>query len=155
MRRRNARSAVRALPLVGLLGAGFGLLACGSPPNDAIDVSPPAASSSGAGVACPTTPAPQGRGPVAVVDYADFLHFRGHDYLLNKRMHKEPKFVGSQIGTVRCRIGELDPEAYRLRNGYATYLSAGTPIFAIKDRPASKHVAVRLRDGSLQVYSAQ
>lgn len=82
-------------------------------------------------------------GPDEELDWSDFFHFAGRDYLLDEE--DSPAAVGEVVGHVRCRlVGSGTPRGYTHRDGDAAYLDVGTKFYRVVGRPVGEVLAVRL-----------
>jgi hypothetical protein len=109
------------------------------------------------------TPCPQGTllggGQAQMVDYVDFLVFRGHQYLaggLGGSPVPVPRRLGAVVGHVRCSL--LNAPTNRgvppQPDGTAAFLPVGTPLYAVPGLPVGCELAAR-REGQVVAYVLQ
>ena len=77
-------------------------------------------------------------GTAVMVDYIDTVRFEGHDYVAQPAAPPGTR-VGVLVGRTRCMITAypVDP-GYQLRDGDATRLPVGTPLFSVRRVSISK-----------------
>lgn len=99
--------------------------------------------------ACPTRSPKDGS---EIVDYADVVHLGGRDYLSTPEQQKGRPVRLARLGSVLCTIHTIRPgSGYRLQDGDATYLGAGTPLYSVRGLPAW----FRVVSGSGRIYDAR
>lgn len=104
------------------------------------------------------TPIASGSGGTAIIDWVDFVRFNGISYLAGYPAAGERSLTGADLGepfaTVRFMLSEnvRDPE-YRIQDGDAAFLPAGTPVYAVKGYRPEFRLAAR-RDGRIVLYEA-
>jgi hypothetical protein len=91
------------------------------------------------------------------IDWIDFVQWNGVTYLNSMGLPaagaSEP-VLGSQVATTKRKLAdnETDPH-HQLQDGEAAFLSAGTPIYSLRDYRTSFRVAVKGANG-IVVYEA-
>jgi len=89
-----------------------------------------------------------------MIDYVDFVVFGGREYVRTRATVPAAQ-VGKQVGAVRCRlVGSAASPSYQPGEGDAAFLPAGTPLFALRDRPVAAALLAARVDGVLRLYSA-
>jgi hypothetical protein len=82
---------------------------------------------------CPTRSPNDGN---EIVDYADVVRLGGRDYLSAGDQSGRP-VRAAWVGEVLCSIATIRPgSGYRLQDGDATYLTAGTTFYSVRGLPA-------------------
>ena len=110
--------------------------------------------------AASTRPCPPAWSPAAghgvAVDYVDAVRIAGHDFVYQAGADPAATrpVLGAPLGRVQCQITayQVDP-AYRLQDGDATFLPAGTILYAVVGQSPAKVVAVR-DAGGIRLYRA-
>lgn len=151
------RAAAVLAPLLGvlLMLAGCGNVAAGGPAASSGGDGPRALPSGDphgppnilpAGADCPRPGRSDAR---TMIDYVDFVQVNGRQYTRFGPVRVTPGVrVGERLGVVRCRLqGSGASPEYSPADGDAAFLSPGTEVFALRNQPVSKAVAVRLGDG--------
>lgn len=105
---------------------------------------------------CPDPVEPNGRGKVNVIDWGDFIRFRGRTYdaVTDAPSKASSVTLGDRVGIVHCQLAGTEPNGYKIRNGDAPYLTPGTPIYAVQGASVDARLAVQYDDGRLMVYAA-
>jgi len=93
-------------------------------------------------------PRPGSQKATTMIDYIDFVQVNGHQYARFGPARVTHVQVGERIGVVRCRLeGSAAGANYSPVDGDAAFLAPGTEVFALRDRPVTEAVAVRLGGG--------
>lgn len=99
--------------------------------------------------ACPTRSPNDGS---EIVDYADAVRVGGRDYFSAGEQTGRP-VRQARLGTVLCSIAAIRPgSGYRLQDGDATYLPAGTTLWSVRGLPSWFRVVTqtgRIYDGAV------
>lgn len=135
--------------------AGSGVLGTGSstPPVSASSTPAPG------GHSCPPRlgPSTDANGDVhdMVVDYADILHFNGHDYQSVSNTPVKQADLGVSVGHVVCTLSgpsHIDP-GYHAQDGDATFVAVGSTIYAVKGTQPDRELAAE-HHGVMHLYKA-
>lgn len=88
------------------------------------------------------------------IDWVNFVQLNGITYLAFAHAGPNAPALGSQVGVTKRKLAdnETDP-SYRLQDGDAAFLEAGTPIFALAGYRSTFRVAATL-GGALTIYEA-
>ncbi|NUP46399.1 MAG: hypothetical protein HOW97_03660 [Catenulispora sp.] len=100
-----------------------------------------------------TTPDSHGEVHAVEIDYVDTIRFDGRDYIATSTVVPSAT-AGRAVGHVLCSINShphVDP-SYRLQDGDATYVAAGSDIVAVSGYDVAKAVAALHDDGVLYLY---
>ena len=161
---RHARLAEAVLMSISLSGCASKAQPAATTPREpapaAVQTSMPTSPSSGAsGHSCPprVTPTPDAHGNVSgmAIDYVDVLHFAGHNYQATDTTALTQADLGAVVGHVACTLAGpstsyVDPY-YRMKDGDAAFVPAGSTIYAVKGVPADRELAAE-RDGVMHAY---
>lgn len=122
--------------------------------------SAPSATSAASGHSCPPriTPTPDAHGNISgvAIDYADVLHFNGHNYQATDNKSLTRADLGAGVSHVACTLAGpptssyVDPD-YRMKDGDATFVPAGSTIYTVKGVPADQELAAE-HDGVMRAY---
>lgn len=101
-----------------------------------------------------STGCPTSQGTTVATDYLDFVHFGGRGFRTDSPALDLPaRLVGAQVGTVSCTLGTIQPGSnYRIQDGDAGHLPAGTQLFAVRGYPTSFRLAARVGPGKYVLY---
>lgn len=95
-----------------------------------------------------------GARPVAEIDWVDFVKLRGVTYTADYRQEATltEENLGPVFGSVRYRVsGNVTDPEYRTKEGDATFLEKGTPVYTVKGYDPRFRVAAR-RDRRIILY---
>lgn len=91
----------------------------------------------------------------AAIDYADVLRFGGHNYQSVDNAPVTHAELGAGVGRVVCTLSgpvHIDPD-YRMRDGDATFVPAGSTIYTLKGVQSDRELAAE-HDGVMHLYKA-
>jgi hypothetical protein len=94
-----------------------------------------------------------------IYDYVDFVRVGGvtltHGVGADPYPTLHPEDLAGVVGTVRCRLNDTNGRAKpdHLQDETSSYLSVGTPLYAVKGYDPACRIAARL-DGKLKAYLA-
>jgi hypothetical protein len=93
-------------------------------------------------------------GHVVSIDWVNFVQLNGITYLAFGPAGSNAPALGRQVGLTKRKLAdnETDP-GYRLKDGDAAFLEAGTPIFALADYRSTFRVEATLA-GALTIFEA-
>ncbi|MDQ6877979.1 MAG: hypothetical protein M3082_09840 [Candidatus Dormibacteraeota bacterium] len=92
----------------------------------------------------------------AQIDWVNFIHIGSTQYVVGPAT---PTVIQeSDLGAVYAHVnfkvsGNVCDPNYRLKNGDAAFLDAGTPIYQVNGHPSSEELAARF-NGSIVLYRA-
>lgn len=88
------------------------------------------------------------------VDYVDALHFDGRTYQSLDTAPVSPAELGASVGHVSHTLaGTTNDPSYRLKDGDATFVPTGSPIYAVKGAQPGQELAAE-HDGVMHLYKA-
>lgn len=104
-------------------------------------------------VSNPTAIAPVQTG--VAIDWVNVIHMRGITYMVSS---PNPTLtsadLGPVFGTTTFKVdGNIHDPQYHLKDGDATYLPAGTPVYTVKGHPSSVQLAAYV-NGVITLYKA-
>lgn len=93
-------------------------------------------------------------GCAAAIDWVDFVQVGGTHYVAAPASDTSDADLGPVYAKVKFRVSDnvCDP-GYRIKDGDAAFLEAGTPLRLVNGHPAAEELAAR-RDGRLVIYQA-
>lgn len=99
-----------------------------------------------------TNPPPSSR---VMIDWVNAIHFNGTTYLASFSAQKlSASTLGPLFGTTKFKVdGNIQDPNYHLKDGDATYLPAGTPVYTVKGYPSTKKLATNI-NGVVTLYEA-
>jgi hypothetical protein len=121
--------------------------------------SPPSTSPSAFAADCPDVTAPDGS--FAAIDYVDFVHAFGRQYVARNLGRNTasagPVDLGRVVLRSKCSFSALNDRTHKSpgepRDGDTGFLPPGTPIYALRGRPTACVLAAE-QDGHVLVYLA-
>ena len=148
----------RAIAAVGLLL----LTACAGEVQEArTPVTQPGSTAPAQRVDAESCPKVSGAGnSSAAIDYVDFIHALGHNYVADFAghvIHASRADLGQVALRSRCSFSALNDRTHKNpgdpRDGDTAFLAPGTPIYALKGWPTECRLATDV-DGRVHVYLA-
>jgi len=129
-----------------------------SPPAGTV---PTLRSGSPAATASPDCPQVRPTRGYASVDFVDFVHLNGRDFISGldaaSRRPPRPAELGAVVIRVRCSFSQFNERTGKMpgpaRDGDAAFLKPGTPVYSVSGWSPECRVAAR-RDSRLYLYLA-
>ena len=90
-----------------------------------------------------------------VIDWVNAIHFNGTTYLASFSPQTLPvSKLGPLFGTTKFKVdGNVQDPNYHLKDGDATYLPVGTPVYTVKGSPSTAKLATNI-NGVVTLYEA-
>ena len=101
-----------------------------------------------------TNPKPAVSQPIAIIDWVDFMKLNDITYLSASRTNSIKESDLSPYAEIKFKVADnVNDSSYRIKNGDAAYLEAGTPVYALKDYDPSFRLVVK-RYGTFLIFES-